>query len=129
MTERKREAPRILAVEDEPGIVELCPTVLEGDGFEVDVALNGKAAQQLIMQDDDYDPCLVDCRMPEMTGTELFQWLEENHAQLADRVVFTAGSTMDEGLRDLAEQSRRPFLPKRFAPGELRTAMREALGR
>lgn len=129
MTERKREAPRILAVEDEPGINELCRIVLEGEGFEVDIALSGRDAQPVIERDDEYDRCLVDIRMPEMSGTELSQWLQEKHPQLANRVVFTTGSTADGYVEGLAGQPRRPFLPEPFAPGELRRAMREAIGR
>lgn len=82
-----------------------------------------------IERDDEYDLCLSDIRTPEMTGTELFQWLQVKHAQLVGRVVFTTGSTMDGCIGDLVEQSGRPFLPKPFTPDELRTAIRKALER
>ncbi len=36
---------RILVVEDEPAICALCQRVLTREGFEVDIAVNGKEAQ------------------------------------------------------------------------------------
>ena len=35
----------VLVVEDEPGICEVCRRVLTGEGFEVDIAVNGRVAQ------------------------------------------------------------------------------------
>jgi len=39
-------AKKILVVEDEPAIYELCRRVLTDEGFEVDTAVNGKVAQE-----------------------------------------------------------------------------------
>lgn len=38
----------ILVVEEEPAIYELCRKVLTDEGFEVDIAVNGKVAQGMI---------------------------------------------------------------------------------
>jgi len=37
---------RALVVEDEPAISKVCQRVLTSEGFEVDVAVNGKVAQE-----------------------------------------------------------------------------------
>ena len=127
MTKRKREALRVLVVEDEPGIVELCQTVLEGDGHEVDVALNGEDALLMIERDDEYDLCLLDIRTPVMTGPELYQCVLLEHLRLANRVVFTSGDTTGGDTKEFLERAGRPFLPKPFTPNELMTVIREAL--
>ncbi len=119
-------AKRILVVEDEPAICDLCQRVLTGEGFEVDIAVNGKVAQDMI-EEKQYDLCLFDIKTPTMNGKELYQWLKEKHPQLASGVIFTTGDVMGGDIQDFLEQTGRLFLPKPFTPDELRAIMREAL--
>jgi len=115
---------RILVVEDEPAIGSVCQRVLTDEGFEVDIAVNGKVAQDMI-REKRYDLCLLDIRTPTMNGKELYQWLKEKHPQLATGVIFTTGDVMGGDIQGFLEQATRPFLPKPFTPDELRTAVRE----
>jgi len=117
---------RILVVEDEPAICDLCKRVLSGEGFEVGIAANGKVAQDMI-EDKKYDLFLVDIRTPEMDGRELYQWMQEKHLQLASRVIFTSGSVIGKDTTTFIEQTGRPFLPKPFTPDELEAIVRETL--
>jgi DNA-binding response OmpR family regulator len=117
---------RILVVEDEPGINQVCLRVLTSEGFEVDIAVNGKVAQEMIA-DKQYDRCLFDIKLPLMNGRELYQWMQEKHLQLASRVIFTSGSVLGGDTLTFVEQSGRPFLPKPFTPGELKAIVRETL--
>ncbi len=118
---------RILIVEDEPAICDLCQRVLTNEDFEVDIAVNGKVAQDMI-EEQQYALCLIDIRLPVMTGIELYQWLEEKHPQLASRVIFTTGSVISGATTDFIKQTGRPFLPKPFTPDELKAVVRETLG-
>jgi len=61
---------RILVVEDEPAISDVCQRVLTGEGFEVDIAVDGKVAQDMIGEKQ-YDLCLIDIRTPAMNGKKL----------------------------------------------------------
>ena len=117
---------RALIVEDEPAICELCRRVLAGEGFEVDIAVNGRLAQDLIGKNQ-YGFYLLDIRMPVMTGKDLYQWLEEKHPQLISRVIFTTGSVLSGDTQIFMEQTGRPCLPKPFTAAELRTIVRETL--
>ena len=116
----------ILIVEDEPAICELCQRVLVDEGFEVEVAANGKLAQGMIAVKQ-YDLFLVDIRTPTMNGMELYQWLKEKHPQLASSVIFTTGSVIPGATTSFIEQTGRPFLPKPFTPDELTTIVRKTL--
>lgn len=117
---------RILVVEDEPAISDLCRRLLAGEGFEVDIAINGKAAQDMIGERDDYDLYLIDIRTPEMTGPELYEWLKAKHPQMASRVIFTSGDVMRGDTGAFLERAGRPFLPKPFRPDELKAIVAEA---
>ncbi len=117
---------KILVVEDETAISSVCRRVLSGEGFEVDVAVNGKVAQDMI-KEQQYDFCLVDIRTPTMNGKELYQWLKEKHPALASGVIFTTGDLMGGDTQSFLEQAAMPFLPKPFTPDELKAIVRETL--
>ena len=119
-------AKRILVVEDEPAISQLCRRVLTSEGFEVDIAVNGEIAQDML-EEKQCDFCLIDIRTPEMNGIELYQWLKEKHPKIIEGVIFTTGDVMSGDTKDFLEQTTRPFLPKPFTPDELKTIMRETL--
>lgn len=121
-----RATKRILIVEDETVIVNMCRRVLSREGFEVNIAVNGRVAQDMI-EEKEYGLCLVDIRMPKMNGKELYQWLEKQYPRLSCRVVFTTGDVMGGDTQTFIEQSGRPFLPKPFTPDDLITIVRETL--
>jgi len=117
---------KILVVEDEPAICNICQRVLTREGFEVDIAVNGRVAQDMI-EEKQFSLYLVDIRTPKMNGTELYQWLEKKYPQLTSRVIFTTGSVMGGDTITFVEQTGRPFLPKPFTPNELKAIVQEAL--
>ena len=120
------DVKRILVVEDEPGIGNLCQRVLTREGFEVDIAVNGKVAQDVI-EKQEYNLYLLDIKMPVMTGKELYQWLQEKHPQLISRIIFTSGSVVTGATQSFLEQTGRPSLPKPFTAAELIAVVRETL--
>ena len=126
MTNSSAGVKRILVVEDEPGINEVCQRVLTSEGFEVDIAVNGKVAQDML-EEKQYDLFLFDIKLPVMNGRELYQCIQEKHPKSIDRVIFTTGDVMGGDIRSFVEQTGRPFLPKPFTPDELRTIARETL--
>ncbi len=119
-------AKRILVVEDESSISDVCRRVLVSEGFEVDIAVNGKIAQDMI-EERQYDLCLFDIKTPVMNGKQLYQSIQEKHPQLIDRVVFTTGDVVGGDTQSFLGQSGRPFLSKPFTPDELKTIVRETL--
>lgn len=122
----ERQVTKILVVEDEPGIDELCRRILTREGFEVDIAVNGKLAQDMI-EKKQYDLLLFDIKLPVMTGDKLYQWLLEKYPQLENKVIFTTGSVMTGDTHSFVEQTGRPLLPKPFIAAELIAIVRETL--
>ena len=117
---------RILLVEDEPAICEVCDRVLTGEGFKVDIAANGRIAQYMIAKRQ-YDLYLFDIRLPTMNGKELYYWLREKQPKMTSRVIFATGDVFGGDTQSFLEQTTRPFLCKPFTPNELRTIIRETL--
>ena len=126
MTEENGGRRRILVVEDEPAISEICVRALSDPGFEVDIASNGKLALGML-RGNQYDLCLIDVRTPEMDGIELYEWLKHQRPDLVGKVVFTTGDVMSGNISAFLDATGRPYLPKPFTPDELRAAVRTAL--
>ena len=117
---------RILVVEDEPAITQVCLRVLTSEGFEVDIAVNGKVAQDMVGKMD-YDLFLLDIRTPVMNGRQFYQCIQEKHPKLIDRVIFTTGDVMVGDTSMFIEQTGRPCLPKPFTAAELISIVKDTL--
>jgi CheY-like chemotaxis protein len=126
MGQSKGRAKKILVVEDEPAICQVCLRTLTADGFEVDIAVNGAIARDMLGEKD-YDLCLIDIRTPIMNGRELYRHILDEHPDFKGKVIFTTGDVLDEKLTSLINGSARPYLPKPFTPDELRAIVKEAL--
>ena len=127
MKHSKGDEKRILVVEDEPTISQVCQRTLTAEGFDVDIAVNGAIAQDML-DEKRYDLCIIDIRTPIMNGKELYQHIQEEHPEFTDKVIFTTGDVLDEKLESLLKGAKKPYLPKPFSPDELRTVVREMLG-
>ena len=119
---------KILSVEDEPSIRQVCRRTLTSQGYQVDFAQNGVAAASMLMKAD-YDLLLVDIKTPVMDGKQLYHYIEERYPQLADRVIFTTGDVISEDTQSFLARTGRPFLLKPFSPDELGALVRENLRR
>ncbi len=118
---------RGLIVEDEPSIARMCTRALGLEGFEVDVASDGKAAQTRFTENGDvYDLCLIDIRTPGMNGIELYHHLQKSGSGMISRVIFTTGDIVNEEIKTFLEKTGRPFLPKPFTLDELRSIIKMA---
>ncbi len=117
---------RILVVEDEPAICEICMKVLRSEGYEVEVAVNGKLAEEKLRQKE-YDLILIDIRTPVMNGKELYNYIVENVPIMDERIIFTTGDVMGSSIKPFIEKVKRPFLPKPFTPSDLRQIVKETM--
>ena len=119
---------RILIVEDEPGIRQVCQRALTSQGYHVDFATNGATATDMLMGED-YDLLLIDIKTPVMNGKEFYRNIEARYPKLQDRVIFTTGDVISNDTQSFLEQAGRPFLLKPFTPDELQAIVRESLNR
>ena len=80
----------ILVVDDDELTVKLLQKVLEAWEAKVEVAQNGKEALTKLAAES-FDLLVCDIRMPEMTGQELFQHIQENGYLPPQRILFLTG--------------------------------------
>jgi len=127
MVQANSSGKTILVVEDEPVIAQVCSRTLSTEGFQVEVAVNGQVALDILDQKE-YDLCLVDIRTPSMSGIELYEHLEKEHPKMASRIIFSTGDVLSGNTKAFLEKTNRPYLPKPFTPDELRAIVKTALG-
>ena len=117
---------RILVVEDEAGISQVCLRTLTSGGFEVYIAVNGVVAQNMLWGND-YALVIIDIRTPVMNGIELYQQLKDECPEMTNGVIFTTGDVINDNIKAFLAKTGRPFLPKPFTPSELRSTLKIAL--
>lgn len=111
--EAARRGGRILIVDDEPVVVDLLADFL-GGSFEIDTARNGREGLSKA-ENGRYDLILLDIRMPDMSGREMYEALRATRPEQADRVVFTTGDVVQEETRQFLDSVSQPCLPKPFS--------------
>jgi two-component system OmpR family response regulator len=117
---------RILVVDDEESITQLVSTVLRYEGFEVESALDGRAAVKLART---FQPDLVvlDVMLPDWDGFEVYRRLTES-AQRLPVVFLTARDTASDRVRGLTLGAD-DYVGKPFSLEELVARVRAVLRR
>ena len=116
---------RILVVEDEPIICEVCLKVLTGEGYEVEVAANGREGENKL-EEKGYDLIIIDMRTPIMDGRQLYRQIGEKYPALVGRVIMTSGEVVGNDMQSFLDKYDIPFLPKPFTSKELKMAVKDA---
>jgi DNA-binding response OmpR family regulator len=89
----------VLLADDEPNIREFLLRLLELEGFAVNLAGDGDEAWRRL-QGRVYDCILLDLKMPGMSGQHLYQAIEAHDRELAGRVIFITGDTVNSDTLD-----------------------------
>lgn len=117
---------RVLAVDDEPIVLELLSQFLRSDGHEVAVA--GSVEEALALADrNDFDVVLSDWRMPGLGGEQLYERLCARRADYRGRIVFMTGDAVSGEVMRLAQSDGNSVLHKPFTLDSIRAAIARAI--
>lgn len=122
------ERRRILVVDDEEAIQKLLTGVLEMDGHDVEVAVNGREALDKVAAQS-FDLIISDIKMPVMGGPDMFRRLRETNNALARRVIFVTGDTVAPDTRRFLQEIDNTVLSKPFRLRDVRESVAAALAR
>lgn len=125
MAEGRRQAVRILVVDDEPTLASLLERYLARLGYQVDICSSAAEALEQAVNGK-YGLVVADRTLPDMAGEELLRRLCEADTRL--RAILLSGYPFD--LLTLPEDSRRRlrFLQKPFLPETLAALVGELAG-
>jgi len=114
---------RILLVDDEPSIRLAFATLLVRDGYLVEVASSGEAAER-ILGEKHIDCLILDYRIPDVRGDLLFEYAHSVQPHLKERTIFITGDIAGSTHATL-QTTGCPVLLKPFDIEELSAAVRE----
>lgn len=106
-------AGRVLIIDDEALIGRSIQRALSRT-YEVVVADSGARAIDILKADPGFDCVLCDLQMPEVSGMEVYEWVEREAAAVAPRFVFMTGGTFTDRAREFmarvpSDRIEKPF--------------------
>lgn len=124
-TPKSTQSYRLLAVDDIPDNLFLLQTILEAEGFAVDVATSGSIALNKIKASPP-DLILLDVMMPDMTGYEVTQRIRQDESLPAMPILLITAHDETSALRGL-ELGANDFISKPIDFNELLSRIRTYL--
>jgi two-component system, OmpR family, response regulator len=115
---------RVLVIEDEPGIVDFLRRGLEGEGFDVDTALDGAEGERLALSQS-FDAVLLDLMLPGRSGMEVLEAIRQARPHLPV-IVLTARGEVEDRVAGL-DSGAVDYLVKPFSMAELVARVRAHL--
>jgi len=120
--DKLEQKKNILVVDDEVFISDLCQTILQEFGHRVEVAQNGRIALEKIGKNK-YDLILLDVKMPDISGPEVYHYLMSNNPELTRRIIFSTGDTVSDDTHNFLTKTGVPYISKPFKVAQLMEAV------
>ncbi|MDR0721013.1 MAG: response regulator [Treponema sp.] len=118
---------RILAVDDDPLILEFFKDTAKTLGVTCDTALSGEKAAEILGENCAYDVYFIDWKMPGINGIELTKKIKERRKDYS--VVILISSAEWNTIADEAKSAGvSKFLPKPVFPQDIADCINECLG-
>jgi signal transduction histidine kinase len=117
--------PRILVVDDEQHMCDICTRTLQRGGYEVFATNDPKVAVRELRADQRFDLLLTDIKMPTMSGLDLARMARERDPAIA--IIIMTGFASMENLHQSVQRGVADFLSKPFELEQLRLAVDQAL--
>ncbi|MBI4590697.1 MAG: PAS domain S-box protein, partial [Candidatus Rokubacteria bacterium] len=118
----------VLVVDDEPSVLEVMEDALLGCGARVQTAAAGREALEVIPRAP-LDVLVLDVRMPEMSGTDLWEQIKKTDPALAERTVFCTGDVIGEKTRAFLDATGCLVVTKPFELSQFLEAVAQAAAR
>ncbi|MFO7561563.1 MAG: response regulator [Enhygromyxa sp.] len=116
---------RILVIDDEPNIGRsFVRSLPEHDVVVVD---SGREGIRRLDEGERFDLIFCDVMMPDLTGRDVHEQIQERHAVMLERVVFMTGGAFTERASEFIERVNARRVDKPFDVATIRTVLREKL--
>jgi CheY-like chemotaxis protein len=128
-TETKPACGPVLLIEDEPAVMALVRSVLEGQGYTVVPTESGAEALRLLAQGT-FHGVVSDMRTPGgVDGAQVYAWIAANRPELASRLVFITGDMANEETAATLRRTGAPCVEKPFRVREFISVVQQTMGR
>jgi len=118
----------ILVIEDEPSVMAYICTALTRTGYNVACAPSGGKAIEML-DGGSFLGVISDMRMPgDVDGADIYDWLFEHDPNLASRLFFITGDTMNPDTAAALERTGVPYIEKPFRVEPLIELVKKVIG-
>jgi CheY-like chemotaxis protein len=124
VTKKKSDKGYVLLADDDPAILWLVRTLVEGEGFSVVTAMDGKEALRILKSDRRVIAAIVDVMMPYIKGTDLVRFMKSDEKLKKIPVIMMTAEQSPKLPSKSFEAGAMAFLPKPFTNAQLRTMIR-----
>src|SRR6185295_11921992 len=118
---------RILVVDDNEDVAHITASFLTAKGYEVETALDGARALELIAARAP-DCILLDIMMPHMSGIEVLNRLKERPETSSIPVILVTAKSRDEDVLSGYKEGADYYITKPFSAQQLLYGVRLVLG-
>jgi CheY-like chemotaxis protein len=115
---------RILVIDDEEVMGYLIRRVLEDLGYQMDWVKDCQSAWEKIKAHY-YHVIISDYRLPGMTGEAFYEQLFKHNQQLARKMIFISGDTVNRQTLTFFKRIRLPYFSKPFPLEDLKKAIQD----
>jgi len=118
---------RVLVVDDERDVVDLLKTILQVEGFAVEIETDGRSALSRILNDPPH-LILLDLMMPDLDGFELLKLLRLDPRAASVPVLIVSARTAHQDQIESLQLGADAYICKPFSPKELVRQVLQLLG-
>ncbi|MDR2542998.1 MAG: response regulator [Treponema sp.] len=118
---------RIIAVDDDPAVLEFFKDAADKIGITCDTALNGLEALSLVAKTGMYNIYFVDWQMPEMNGIDFARVIYEKRSDNSV-IIMTSAHDWDSIQDEAQEVGVKNFIPKPLFMSSIADCINECLG-
>ena len=104
--------PSILIIDDDAAILRTFSRIFQRNGYCVSVAEGGKEAIEKL-RSNSYDVALIDLRLPDMEGTELFPLIQSNSPRTL-KIMLTGKMPPGETVEGADALLNKPIQPEQL---------------
>jgi PAS domain S-box-containing protein len=104
---------KVLIVDDEQSILNALGRLLNREGHKTETTDNCHDAIKLI-KNNNYDIILLDIKLPDMSGIDLYEVMEKMNPSLLKKIIFITGDNMDILTQKFLEKTKARFFAKPF---------------
>jgi signal transduction histidine kinase/DNA-binding response OmpR family regulator len=122
------ETIRILAVDDMVESLEYIKSIFDQLNVKCDIAAGGEEALQMIKENEEYDICFIDWRMPGMDGIELTRMIKSGKKSKPSVVVIISAYNWEEIKGAAIQAGVDKFLPKPLLSSAIIDCVNDCLG-
>ena len=108
--------PRVLVVEDDAATRTILQRILESEGCDVDVAIDGEKAVGCLANHR-YDAIVLDIALPKLSGTDVMEYIASTTPALLESIVVVTGLEAAEIRKlfpSICETLSKPVMPTRL---------------